>query len=147
MMQRPMVHIKNMEAANIVKDVYTTSTNQVIVFKEDVAHKTTGIGAESVVAEPKVILHITVGHTECVLIREKTTGPQQACTRRTRCGVTRCWELKEIAPDRLGQYMLEKLMWKIKPSNTYELLCISIVDSPQHVTVIEKADNGASNVY
>ena len=74
MLQRPMAHIKNMEAANIMEDMDTTSTNPVIVFKEDLAHKTTGIGAEAVVAEPTVILHITVGHTECVPIRSRIAG-------------------------------------------------------------------------
>ena len=34
-----------------------------------------------------------------------------------------------------------------KPSNTSELLCSSIVDPPQHATIIAKADSGASNNY
>ena len=36
---------------------------------------------------------------------------------------------------------------EIKPSNTSELLCISIVDPPQHARIIEKSDSGASNNY
>ena len=34
-----------------------------------------------------------------------------------------------------------------KTSYTSELLCSSIVDPPQHVTMIEKTDSGASNNY
>ena len=85
-----------------MEDVDTTETNPVIASKEDAAHKTTGIGAEVVVVEPTVILHITIGHTECVPIREKTAGPQQTDTKRTRCGVTRSQEGKKTALDRSG---------------------------------------------
>ena len=93
-----------------MEDVDTTSTNPVIMFKEYTAHKTTGIGAEAVVIEPTVILHITVGHTECVSIQENTAGPQKTDTNRTRWGVTRFREVKENAPDRSGQYLLVKRM-------------------------------------
>ena len=62
MLQRPMAHVKTMEASKIMKDVDTTSTNPGTAVKEDAAHKTTGIGTEDVVVDPTVILHITVGH-------------------------------------------------------------------------------------
>ena len=52
--------------------------------------KKTVIGAEAVVIEPTVILHIIVGLTECVPIQVKTSGPQQMATKRTQYGVTRC---------------------------------------------------------
>ena len=58
-----MTHVKTMEATKIMDDVDTTTTNPVIAIKEDAAHKTTGTGAEFVVVEPTVTLHITVGHT------------------------------------------------------------------------------------
>ena len=70
-----------------MEDVDTTAINIVIAFKEDTAHKTTGIGVEAMVVEPTVILHITVEHTECVLILENTVGTQQTDTKRTCCGV------------------------------------------------------------
>ena len=79
-------------------------------FEEDAAQKTTGIGVEAGVVKPTVILHITAGQTECVPIRVKTTGPQQMATKRTRYGVTRFCSAKETAPDRLGKYLLVKLM-------------------------------------
>ena len=72
-------------------------------------HKTTGIGAEAVVVDPTVILHITVGHTECVPIWAKTKGTHQTNTKRTRCDVTRYRKVKKTAPDRSGQYMLVEL--------------------------------------
>ena len=68
MMQRPMAHFKTMEASNIMEDVDTTASNPVIMVEEDAAHKTTVIGAEAVDVDPTVILHINVGHTECVPI-------------------------------------------------------------------------------
>ena len=46
----------------------TTATNPVTAVEEDAAHKTMEIGAEAMVVEPTVFLHITVGHTECVPI-------------------------------------------------------------------------------
>ena len=64
-----MAHVKTMEASKIMKDVDTTSTNPGTAVKEDAAHKTTGFGAEDVAVEPRVISHITVGHTGCVPIR------------------------------------------------------------------------------
>ena len=74
MLQRPMAHVNTMEAANIMEEVYTAATNPVMAVKEDMAHKTTGIGAEIVVVDPTVLLHLTVGHTECVPIQAKTAG-------------------------------------------------------------------------
>ena len=68
-------------------DVAITATNPVTAVKENANHKTTGIGAEAVVAEPTVILHITVGHKECMLIRAKISEPQRMATRRTYYGV------------------------------------------------------------
>ena len=88
----------------------TTATNPVIAVEEDTLHKTTGIGTEVVVLDSTVILHITVGHTECVPIQANTAGPNQTDTKRTRCGGTRCREVKETAPDRSGIYLLVKLM-------------------------------------
>ena len=96
MLQRLRVHIKTME------DVDTTVTNPIITVKEGAVDKTTGIGAEVVVVNPTVILHITVGHTECVLIQENTVGHQQTDTRRMRCGATGCWYVRKNAPDRSG---------------------------------------------
>ena len=63
-----MAHVMSMEADKIMEDVDTTSTNQITAVKEDAAHKTTVIGTDAVVVKPTVILHITVGHTECVTI-------------------------------------------------------------------------------
>ena len=83
-----------------MEDVHTTATNPVIAVEDDTVHKTTGIGAEAIVVNPTLILHITVGHTECVPIPTKTTNPQHINTKSTRCGVTRCWEVKETAPYR-----------------------------------------------
>ena len=74
-----------------MEDVDTMATNPFIVVEEYAEHKTTVIGEEAVVVEPTVILHINVGHTECVPIRSKTTGPQQTDTKRTRWGVTIFW--------------------------------------------------------
>ena len=102
MLQNPMANVKTMEAAKIMEDVDTTATNPVTAVKEEAAYKTTGIGAEAVMVDPTVILHITVIHTECVTIRAKTVGHQQTATKRTQCGVTRCWEMKETAPERSG---------------------------------------------
>ena len=66
MMQQTMEHVKTMETAKIMEYMDTMATNPVIAVREDAAHKTTGIGAEAMVVEPTVILHITAGHTECV---------------------------------------------------------------------------------
>ena len=85
-----MAHAKTMESAKMMEDADKTETNPFIEVKEYAAQKTTGIGAEAVVVEPIVILHITVGHTECVPIRAKTAGPQKKDTKRTRCVVTIC---------------------------------------------------------
>ena len=84
-----MAHFKTMEAVKIMEDEDTTETNPVTAVEEDAAHKTTGIGAESVAVEPTVILHITIGHTECVPIRSKTSGPLQMTTKSMGYGVTR----------------------------------------------------------
>ena len=110
MLQRPMSHVNTMDYTNIMEEVDTTATNTVIAVKDDAAHKTTVIGADAMVVEPTVILHITVGHTECVPIRANTAGTQKTDTKKTRCGVTRCREVKENAPDRSGRYLLVKLM-------------------------------------
>ena len=70
-----MAHVKTMKSAQIMEDVDTMATNPVITVEENAAHKTTGIGAEAVVVNSTLILHITVGHTECVPIQVKTAGP------------------------------------------------------------------------
>ena len=93
-----------------MEDVDITATNTVTTVEEDVKHKTTGIGTEAMVVEPAVISHVTVGHTYCVPIRAKAAGPQHMANKRTYYGVTRCWLVSETAPDRLGQYLLIKLM-------------------------------------
>ena len=58
-----MSHVKNMGSAKTMEDVNITTTNPVTAVKEDAEHKTTEIGAEAVVVEPTVTLHVTVGHT------------------------------------------------------------------------------------
>ena len=68
--------LKNMEYVKTMEDVDTMVTNPIIVVKENAA-----LGAEVVVAEATVILHITVEHTECVPIQEKTAGPSQKDTK------------------------------------------------------------------
>ena len=105
-----MSHVKTMEAAKITEDADTTATNPVAAVKEEAAQKTTGIGVDAVVVEPTVILHIAVGHTECVPIQEKTARPHNMATKRTRCGVTICRAVKETTPDRSGQYLVVKLI-------------------------------------
>ena len=94
--------VNNMEDAKTMEDLDTTVTNKIIVVEEDAVHNTAGIGAEAVVGMSTVILHITVGHTECVPIRSKTSGTWQTDTRRTRCGATRCLEVRKTAPARSG---------------------------------------------
>ena len=105
-----MTNVKTMRAAKIMEDVDTMSTNPVIAVEEDAAHKKTGIGADAVVVEPTVILHITVGHMKCLPIWVKNSGTQQMDTKRTRYGVPRCRAVRETAPDRSGRYLLIKLM-------------------------------------
>ena len=95
MLQRLRVHIKNMEAVKTMEDEDTTVTNQIIAVEEDAVHNTMGIGAEAEVVESTGILHINVGHTECVTIRENTAGPRKTDTRRTWCGATRCQEVRK----------------------------------------------------
>ena len=73
-------------------------------------NKTTGIGAEAMVVEPIVILHITVENTECMILQENTAGPQQTDTIMIQCGVTRFREVKETAPENSGWYLLVKIM-------------------------------------
>ena len=109
-MQLPMAHVKTMEADNNIEDVDTTETNPVIATREDTVHKKTVIGAEAVVVKPTVILHITVGRTECVPIQSMTSVPQQTDTKSRRCGVTKCWEVKETAPNRSVRYLIVKQM-------------------------------------
>ena len=68
------------------------------------------IGAGAGVVEPTVILHITVGHTECVPIRANNKVPHHMATKRKQYGVTICRVVRETAPDRSGQYLLIKLI-------------------------------------
>ena len=101
-----------MEKARAMEDVDITATNIVTAVEEDAEQKITGIGAEAVVVDPTVILLITVGHTEYVIIRENIAGPQQMATKRTQYGVTRCRPVRETAPDRSVRYLLIKRMQK-----------------------------------
>ena len=110
MLQRLRVPVKIMEAVKNMDNMDTTVTNPGIAVKEDVVHKPTWIGAEDVVVESTVILHITVGHIECVPIQANTAGPRQTDTRRTRCGATGYWQVSLTAPARLVRYLLVKLM-------------------------------------
>ena len=93
-----------------MEDVDTTVPNTIIAVKEDVVYNTTVIGAEAVLVDSTVILHITFGHTECVPIQTNTSVPRQIDTRRTRCGATRFQKVRETASDRSGRYLLVKLM-------------------------------------
>ena len=97
-----MAHVKTMGDANIIDDTDTKATNPVTAAEENAAQKTAETGAEDVVVEPTVILHITVGHTKCEPIRVNTARTQQMATKRTRYGVTRCRAVIETAPSRLG---------------------------------------------
>ena len=101
-MQCYMEHIKTMSDSNIMEDVGITATNPVTTAEEYKVHKTTRIGAEAVVVETTVRLHITVGHTECVPIRKNTAVPQHMATERKQYGVTRCQVVRETSPDRSG---------------------------------------------
>ena len=76
-----------------MEDGDITATNPVIAVQEDAVQKKTEIGEEAVVVKPTVILHITVGHTECVPIQKQDSGPHQTYTKRTQCGVTICREV------------------------------------------------------
>ena len=105
-----MAHVKTMGPAKTMEDVDITATNPVTAVKEDADHKTMEIGVEAVVVEPTVILHIAVGHTEFVPIWAKTEGPQKMATKRTQYGASRCRAGRETEPDRLGGYVLIKLM-------------------------------------
>ena len=55
MLQCLRVHFKTMEDAKSTEDVDTMVTNQIIAVEEDTVHNTTGIGAEAVVLESKLI--------------------------------------------------------------------------------------------
>ena len=77
-----MAHV-NMGSVKTMEDVDITATNPYNSVKEDAEHKTTGIGLEDVVLYTKLILHITVGHMECLPIQTNTSGPQQMVTKRT----------------------------------------------------------------
>ena len=112
MLQRLRVRIKTMEAVKTMEDVDTTVTNTIIAVEEDKVYSTTVIGAEAVMVEATLILHITVGHMECVPIRAKTAGTRKMDTRRTWCSATRFQNVIETAPDRSGQYLLVKLIQK-----------------------------------
>ena len=98
-----MAHVKTMEAVKIVEDIDTTATNPFTAVEEEEAHKTAGIGAEDMIVDLAVILHITVGHTEFLPIRVKTALPHKMSTKRTRYGVTIFREVIETAPDSSGQ--------------------------------------------
>ena len=87
-MQRLRLHVKTMEAVKTMEYEDTTVINQIITVEKYTVHNTTGIGAEAVMVESTVILHITVGHTECVPIWVNTAGPQNMATKRTHYGVT-----------------------------------------------------------
>ena len=80
-----------------MEDVDTTATNQVTEVNVETAHKTTEIGAEAMVVNPTVILHITVGNMECVPFRVKTAGPQYMATKSMQSGLTRRWSVRETA--------------------------------------------------
>ena len=103
-MQFHIAHTRNM----VDKDI--TATHPVTAVGEDMGHKTTGIGVEAAAVEPTVISHITVGHTECVPIRENIAGHYRMSTRSNQYGIIRCRAARETAPDRSGQYLLIKLM-------------------------------------
>ena len=93
-----------------MEDADIMATNPVTAVKEDVDYKTTRIGAEGVVVEPTVILHINFGHTECVPIQANIAGPERMATIRTQYVVMRCRSVRETSPDSPGQYLLIKLM-------------------------------------
>ena len=95
-MQCHMAHTRTMLYAD------TRATNPVTAVEEDADHKKTGIFTEVAVVEPTVILHITVGHIECVPILAKISGTQRMATRRMQYGVMICWEVRETTPDSLG---------------------------------------------
>ena len=95
-----------------MEDEDTAVTNKIIAVEEDAAHNTMGIGAEAVVAKSAVILHINVGHTECVTIRENTAGSRKTETIRMWCGTIRFQEVSKNAPDRSGKNLQVKLMYK-----------------------------------
>ena len=82
-MQCHMANVKNIGATTIMEDVDITATNQVTAVEEYAVHKKKIIGADAVMTETTIILHITVGHTECVLIRSKTAGPHRMASKRT----------------------------------------------------------------
>ena len=57
-----------------MEDENTTEANPVTAVEEGASHKKTGIGAEAVAVDTTVILHIAVGHTECVATRKNNSG-------------------------------------------------------------------------
>ena len=69
MLQHLRMHVKTMEAVKNMEDEDTTVTNQINAVEEEAVQNTTVIGLEDVVVKSTVILHITVGNTECVPIR------------------------------------------------------------------------------
>ena len=99
-----MAQVKTMGSNKTMEDVDITANNPVTAVEEDAEHKTTGIGADAVLVELTVILHISVGHTECVTIRANNAGPQNMATKRTQYGMTIFWVVRETAPDRSGRY-------------------------------------------
>ena len=90
-----MVHTMNMVDAD------TKANHPFTAVEEDAGHKKTGIVKEAAAVEPTVISHITVGHTECVLIRENIAGHHHMATRRTQYSVIICRAVRETEPDRL----------------------------------------------
>ena len=90
MLQRLRAHAHTMEAFKTREGVDTTVTNPIIAVEEDAVRNTTEISAEAMLIVATLILHINVGHMECVPIQENIAGPHHTDTRRTQCGATRC---------------------------------------------------------
>ena len=86
----------------IMEAVDTMADTPIIVVNEDTVRNTEEIVVVDEAVGPTVILHTTVGLTECALIQEKTAGSWQKTTRMTRCGATRCQGARGIAPHRSG---------------------------------------------
>ena len=105
-----MEHVKTMGSTKTMEDLDITATNPFTAVEEDPDHTKIRIGAEAVVVDLIVILHINIGHTECVPIQAKTARPHHMATKRTQYGVTRSRSLRETAPDMSGQFLLIKLI-------------------------------------
>ena len=72
----------------------------------------------------------TDGHQKYAVWCNKMSGSEQNCT----------WKFELIPASKTNAE-------EIKTSNTYALLCSSIVDPPQHATIIAKSDSVTSNNY